>query len=82
MITIGLDPHPGSHTVAALDDQSATLATLTVKNLPEGLADLRIFAERFTDHRWAIEGAANRYILPFVMSLLEQGHVVHHIPQT
>ena len=70
MMTIGLDPHPGSHTVDALDDQGATLATLTVKNLPEGFADLRIFAERFPDHRWATLGAANRYILPFVLSLL------------
>ena len=80
MITIGLDPHPGSHTVAALDAQGATVATLTVKNLPEGFTDLRTFAERFPDRRWAIEGAANRYILPFVVSLLEQGDVVHHIP--
>jgi hypothetical protein len=28
----------------------------------------------------ANEGAANRFILPFVGKLLEQGEAVHHIP--
>jgi hypothetical protein len=32
MITLGVDPHPGSHTVAALDPNGATLASITVSN--------------------------------------------------
>ena len=80
MITIGLDPHPDSHTVAALDENGTTLASLTVSNDAEGLIRLHQLAGSFPRHRWAIEGAANRFILPFVCELLERGEVVHHIP--
>lgn len=80
MITIGLDPHPDSHTVAALDENGRVLAALTVANSGEGLTQLHQFAFPFSERRWAIEGAANRFILPFVCTLLEQGEVVHHIP--
>ncbi len=80
MITIGLDPHPDSHTVAALDENGTTLASLTVLNDAEGLARLHQFTLPFPEHRWAVEGAANRFILPFVGELLKQGETVHHIP--
>ncbi len=71
MITIGLDPHPDSHTVAALDENGTTLASLTVSNNAEGLTQLHRFALPFSERTWAVEGAANRYILPFVSELLE-----------
>ncbi len=80
MITFGLDPHPDSHTVAALDENGTTLASLTVSNDTEGLVQLHRFALPFPKHRWAVEGASNRYILPFVCGLLERGETVHHIP--
>ncbi len=80
MVTIGLDPHPDGHTVAALDEHGSTLAFLTVTNNAEGLTQLHCFARSFSERRWAVEGAANRYILPFVNELLEQGEVVCHIP--
>ena len=73
MITIGLDPHPDSHTVAALDENGAALTSLAVANNAEGLLKLHQFALAFPDHRWAIEGAANRFILPFVRELLDPG---------
>ena len=76
MITIGLDPHPDSHTVAALDENGTTLASLTVSNDAEGLARLHQFTLPFPEHRWAVEGAANRFILPFVCELLELDAVV------
>ena len=38
MITLSLDPHPGSHTVVALDFNGASLANITVPNTPEGLS--------------------------------------------
>ena len=63
MITLGLDPHPDSHTVAALDENGTTLGYLTVTNDAEGLALLHRFALPFPEHRWAVEGASNRYIL-------------------
>jgi transposase len=80
MITLGLDPHPDSHTVAALDENGTPLASLTVSNDAEGLVQLHRFALPFPEHRWAVEGASNRYILPFVCGLLERGETVHHIP--
>lgn len=80
MITIGLDPHPDSHTVAALDENGATLASVTILNTPEGLSQLHQFALPFSERRWAVEGASNRYIMPFVGELLGQGEAVYHIP--
>lgn len=53
---------------------------MTVSNDAEGLALLHHFALPFPERRWAVEGAANRYILPFVCELLKQGETVHHIP--
>ena len=44
IITIGLDPHPGSHTVAALDAQGFVRSSLTVKNSDQGLGELLSFA--------------------------------------
>ncbi len=82
MITIGLDPHPGSHTVAALDEQGTLLGSLTVANTPEGLAQLHAFAQPFSPCQWAIEGAANRFITAFVSQLLTCGALVTHIPPT
>ena len=80
MIILGLDPHPASHTVAALDSNGASLANLTVPNTPEGLSQLHQFALRFPSRRWAIEGAGNRFITPFVGQLLEQGETIFSIP--
>ncbi len=80
MITLGLDPHPDSHTVAALDKNSAAIRSITVPNTPDGLSQLYRFALPFRERRWAVESASNRFILPFVPKLLGQGEVVHHIP--
>ncbi len=80
MITLGLDPHPDSHTIAALDENGMTLAFLTVSNDAAGSAQLHRFALPFGNRCWAVEGAANCYILPFVCELLKQGETVHHIP--
>jgi transposase len=80
MITLSLDPHPGSHTMVALDPNGASLASITVANTSEGLAQLRQFAVPFTVRRWAIEGANNHFIASFVGQLLEQGEMVYSIP--
>jgi len=82
MITIGLDPHPGSHTVAALNEQGTLLASLTVLNTPEGFAQLHAFAQPFFPRQWAIEGAANRFVTAFVSRLLVKEEPVTHIPPT
>jgi transposase len=83
MITIlGLDPHPGSHTVVALNVHGAILDSLQVRNDPPGLQHLLEWRKAFTERRWAIEGANNRFIRGFVATLLELGEVVVNIPPT
>jgi hypothetical protein len=75
MITLSVDPHPGSHTVVALDPNGATLASIRVPNTPEGLSQLHQFAVPFAGRRWAIEGAGNHFIAVFVGQLLERSGV-------
>jgi transposase len=79
MIMLGLDPHPGSHTVVALDVNGSLLATLTVRNTSAGLRKLQRFAAQFESHRWAIEGAGNHFIAGFVNELLAQGETIYSI---
>ena len=70
MITLGLDPHPGTHTVVALDENGASLGHLAVPNTPEGLIRLHEFGARFFSRRWAVEGAGNHFIAAFIAELL------------
>lgn len=80
MITLGLDPHPGTHTVVALDENGASLGHLAVPNTPEGLTQLREFGARFSLRRWAVEGAGNHFIAAFVAELLAASESVFSIP--
>src|SRR3954468_3819931 len=66
IIALGLDPHPDSDTVAALDPNGASLATLTVLNTPEGLSQLHQFAIPFSTLCWAIRVAGNHFVGIFV----------------
>jgi transposase len=79
---LGLDPHPGSHTVVALNAHGAILESLQVSNDSAGIQRLLEWRNTFTERRWAIEGANNRFIRGFVSKLLEQGEVVVNIPPT
>jgi len=79
-ITLGLDPHPGSHTVAALDENGLPLASLTVPNTPEGLGQLHSFAQSYEPRTWAIEGAGNRFVAAFVAELLAKSERVVNVP--
>jgi transposase len=79
MITLGLDPHPGSHTIVALDGNGCLLANTTVPNTVAGLSDLFRFAGRFDSRRWAVEGAGNHFVAMFVTELLARGEAVYSI---
>src|SRR4051794_10602184 len=57
MITLGMDPHPSSHTVAALDSNGSLLGSIKVPNTSAALEQLHQFASQFASRRWAIEGA-------------------------
>jgi transposase len=79
MITLGMDPHPGSHTVAALDGNGSLLGSIKVLNTSAGLKQLHQFASQFTSRRWAIEGAGNRFVAEFVKELLAKGETIYSI---
>jgi transposase len=79
LIAIGIDPHPDSHTAAALNQDGQTLATLQVGNSPEGLAQLRMWAAAFSPRRYAIEGLGNTYIYPFALALLAAKEPIYAI---
>jgi transposase len=79
MITLGMDPHPGSHTVAALDGNGSLLGSIKVLNTSAGLEQLHQFASQFTSRRWAIEGAGNRFVAEFVKELLAKAETIYSI---
>jgi transposase len=76
---IGLDPHPTSHTAAALDLNGLCLGLKTVENTKAGLEALHHWAEGWPERTWAIEGASNPFILEFVHDTLERGERVVNI---
>src|SRR5438270_12735496 len=79
MITLGMDPHPGSHTVAALDSNGSLVGSIKVLNTSAGLEQLHQFASQFAPRRWAIEGAGNRFVTQFVNELLTRKETVYAI---
>jgi transposase len=79
IITIGLDPHPTTHTAAALDENGKMLASLSIGYSQTDFARLKTWARSFEQRRWAVEGIGNRYIYPFVASLLLEGEQVFAI---
>ena len=56
-LTIGVDPHKGSHTAAALDAQGRVVDQVRVANTRAGYRALRAWARRWPERRWAIENA-------------------------
>lgn len=55
MVTIGADLHKRWHTAVAVDEQGRKLAERTVRATPAGHLELRAWAERWTERRWALE---------------------------
>ena len=55
MVTLGTDAHKRSHTVVAVDEVGAEIATLTVKATPQGHLRLVKWAAQWPKRRWAIE---------------------------
>ena len=54
-VTIGIDPHKGSHTAVAIDTSEANLAEVRVSATPSQTEELLCWAARFDHRRWAIE---------------------------
>ena len=58
VVTIGIDPHKGSHTAVALDEHEATLGQLRVRSGPDQLARLCEWAKAWPERTWAVENAS------------------------
>jgi transposase len=56
-VIIGIDPHKGSHTAAALDETEGVLGELCVRSAATQLEQLLAWAVRWPERTWAIEGA-------------------------
>ncbi len=56
-VTIGVDPHKGSHTAHAIDEREIEQAELRVRSGSKQLERLLGWAEQFGERTWAIENA-------------------------
>ncbi len=55
MVTLGTDAHKRNHTVVAVDDVGAEIASVTVAATPEGHLRLVKWVAQYEQRRWAIE---------------------------
>ena len=74
MVIIGIDPHPDSHTAAALDDNGKVLGQLVVLNDAVGLERLGAWMESYEVSKVAIEGANNPFARKFSTQLVHKGY--------
>jgi transposase len=78
-VTIGIDPHKGSHTAAALDARHRVIAWIRVGATSAGYRVLRRWAAAWPDRRWAVENAAGLG-RPLAQWLLGDGEDVVDVP--
>jgi transposase len=78
-VIIGIDPHKGSHTAAALDARQRVLGQIRVVATPAGYRELRRWATDWPERRWAVEnvGGLGR---PVAQWLLGDGETVIDVP--
>ncbi len=78
-VTIGIDPHKGSHTAVAIDSNETNLAEIRVAATPSQTDELLCWAARFDQRRWAIESAQG---LGYLLSqqLVAAGEEVVDVP--
>jgi len=78
-VTIGIDPHKGSHTAAALDGRRRVVGQIRVVATTAGYRALRRWAADWPDRRWAVEnvGGLGR---PVAQWLLGDGEAVIDVP--
>jgi transposase len=57
-VTIGVDPHKGSHTAVAVDGNESSVAEVRVRAGVSQVAQLMSWAQRFPQRTWAVENAS------------------------
>ena len=81
MVIIGIDPHKGSHTAAALGAGGEVLAQLRVPANRAMLNRLLKWAATWSDRTWAVEGASGLGLL-LAQQLINAGEAVVDVPAT
>lgn len=79
MITIGIDPHKGSHTATAVDEHEAVVGELRVIADRHQRTRLLEWAAAFEPRRWAVEGATGMGAL-LAQQLVGAGEHVVDVP--
>lgn len=80
MVIVGIDPHPGHHTAAALDAQGRKLATESFMNNQDGLMRLVEWLATFDDVRLAVEGPTQPFFLTWATRLMAEGYPLVPVP--
>ncbi|MGH2866520.1 MAG: IS110 family transposase [Solirubrobacteraceae bacterium] len=81
MVIIGIDPHKGSHTAAALGNDAEVIAQLRVAANKVTLSRLRNWAAAWPERTWAIEGASGLGLF-LAQQLVSAGETVVDVPAT
>ena len=79
MFIIGIDPHKGSHTAAAVDRDKVVIDTIRVDADRDQRARLIAWAARFEPRSWAVEGATGMGAL-LAQQLVAAGEHVVDVP--
>ena len=78
-VTIGIDPHKATHTAVAIDGDEQVLDEVRVRASMVQADQLRDWADRFEDRRWAVESAQGLgYLL--AQQLVAAGEHVVDVP--
>jgi transposase len=81
MVVIGIDPHKGSHTAVAIDEDEVKLDEVRVRADRRQLEALRRWASAFPKRSWAIESANGLGAL-LSQQLVGVGEEVFDVPPT
>jgi transposase len=81
MVVIGIDPHKGSHTAVAIDEDETKLDEVRVRADRRQLEALRSWATAFPERSWAIESASGLGAL-LSQQLVGAGEEVFDVPPT
>lgn len=80
MTIIGVDPHPGHHSAAALDGQGRPLEAQTFPNTQEGLEAFLRWLSQFTDPSLGVEGPSQSFFVQWTTRLLAEGFPLVPVP--
>jgi len=76
---IGVDPHPGHHTAAALEPTGRLVEARTFPNDPGGQADFLAWLDPWIDVKVAVDGPTQPFFAPWTARLLAEGYPIFSV---